>query len=291
MTVWQDSLLSLCYDRPPIVSTRGWAPDAVSSQCELSYTNVMHYLCWIALRIISLNELGDPQPQSNLTLLAELDSTHARAQRHLLKRSSCKNLQQHLEHLALRMHTSFCMSVLCRPALKSRTDSIDPHTFENLRCRAKASLIDAAKAFLDFQALSVVPLRTWSMVHTVLSSTLLLCIWPETREDPECRDLQQRAIEVFSVFSSGNSSAKDTAPSDYTQWLSARHIRALVTLRQSLGNTSASTPGRAASVPTVQNLEPSNVEQQPMDAGVAPETMPMGGFPAFNDFFSGPEYG
>ncbi|KAL3493378.1 hypothetical protein BJX62DRAFT_235450 [Aspergillus germanicus] len=287
MTVWQDSLLSLCYDRPPIVSTRGWAPDAVSSQSELSYMNVMHYLCWIALRIISLNELGDPQPQSNLTLLAELDSTYARAQPHLLDRSSCRNLQQHLEHLALRMHTSFCVSVLCRPALKSRSGSIDPHTFETLRYRAKASLIDAAKAFLDFQALSVVPLRTWSMVHTVLSSTLLLCIWPETREDPECRDLQQRAIEVFS---GGSSSGKDTANSEYSQWLSTRHIRALVTLRQSLRKSNPSAPAGVAEQ-TLQNAAPANPGQQPMDPGVVPETMPMGDFPAYNDFFSGLGYG
>ncbi|KAJ0414157.1 phenylacrylic acid decarboxylase [Aspergillus carlsbadensis] len=292
MTVWQDSLLSLCYDRPPIVSTQGWAPDAVSvsSQSALSYTNVMHYLCWIALRIISLNEVGDPQPQGNLALLAELDSTYARAQPHLLERSSCGNLQQHLEHLALRMHTSFCVSVLCRPALKSRSSSMDPRTFETLRLRAKASLIDASKAFLDFQALSVVPLRTWSMVHTVLSSTLLLCIWPETREDPECRDLQQRAIEVFSGGSS--SGGKETAPSDYSQWLSARHIRALVTLRQSLGKSGPSAPV-TASEPPVHNPEPAtaSIGQQPTDSGIAAEAMPMGDFPAYNDFFSGLGYG
>ncbi|KAI9376169.1 phenylacrylic acid decarboxylase [Aspergillus egyptiacus] len=285
MTVWQDSLLSLCYDRPPIVLTRGWAPD--SGESELSYTNVMHFLCWIALRIISVSELGDPQRQSNVALLAELDGTYARAQPHLLERSSCRNLQQHLEHLALRMHTSFCVSVLCRPALKSRPSSIEPHTFETLRYRAKASLIDAAEAFLDFQALSVVPLRTWSMVHTVLSSTLLLCIWPETREDPECTNLQQRVIEVFSGRSS---SGKDTETSDYSQWLSARHIRALVTLRQSLGKRTVRAPSSAAE-DAAQDSGPSNIAQQPLDPGAAAEAMPMGDFPAYNDIFSGLGYG
>jgi signal transduction histidine kinase len=110
---------------------------------------------------------------------------------------------------------------------------VHPHS-ELLRSRAKASLIDASKAFLEFQALSVVPLRSWSMVHTVLSSTLLLCIWEETRNDAECRNLQQRVIDVFS---SSDARISDEGTSLYesdSQWLSARHIRALVTLRSAL---------------------------------------------------------
>ena len=95
--------------------------------------------------------------------------------------------------------------------------------------------MDAAKTFLDFQTLSIVPLRTWSMIHTVLSSTLLLCVWEETRSDPECRDLQQRVIEMFSAVQpsrQGNASP----PSVGSQWLSERQIRALVTLRNAVRN-------------------------------------------------------
>ncbi|KAI2736008.1 hypothetical protein DTO013E5_9163 [Penicillium roqueforti] len=103
-----------------------------------------------------------------------------------------------------------------------------------LRARAKASLINASKSFLNFQALSIVPLRSWSMVHTVLSSTLLLCIWEETRNDYECRSLQQRVIDVFSSSDSRNSEESGSLIDGDDQWLSARHIRALVTLRNVL---------------------------------------------------------
>lgn len=155
-----------------------------------------------------------------------------RSQHHLRNRESCITFQQNLEHLALRMHTSFCVSVLCRPAMKqSQPQPLDPQA-DILRTRAKAGLIDASTAFLDFQALSVVPLRSWSMVHTVLSSTLLLCIWEETRHDPECRSLQQRVIDVFS--SSDSRTTEGTPSESDGQWLSARHIRALVTLRSAL---------------------------------------------------------
>ncbi|KAL2849874.1 hypothetical protein BJY01DRAFT_210432 [Aspergillus pseudoustus] len=296
MTVWQDSLLSLCYDRPPIVSTRGCPPAAVAGQSELSYTDMMHYLCSMALRIITLNEQEmNTEPHCNLTLLAELDNTYSRAQPHLLQRENCKNLHQHLEHLALRMHTSFCVSMLCRPAMKSRQDSAhDHHTLETLRCRAKVSLIDASRAFLEFQALSVVPLRTWSMVHTVLSSTLLLCIWPETRDDPECKHLQQRVIEVFS--GGGSSSGSDAPTSDYSQWLSARHIRALITLRQSLGTRNVPDVAPRPVVEQDPQLQPQpleNLEPPPMDVGAGAEAaaLPMGDFPVYNDFFSGLGYG
>jgi hypothetical protein len=116
---------------------------------------------------------------------------------------------------------------------KSPPQLVHPQS-ELLRSRAKGSLIDASKAFLEFQALSVVPLRSWSMVHTVLSSTLLLCIWEETRNDPECRSLQQRVIDVFSSSDSKVSEDGTSSSDSDSQWLSARHIRALVMLRGAL---------------------------------------------------------
>jgi hypothetical protein len=64
------------------------------------------------------------------------------------------------------------------------------------------------------------------MVHTALISTLLLCIWEETRSDPECRDLQQKVIEVFATAAPTSVSASQS-----WQWLSEGHSRALVALR------------------------------------------------------------
>ncbi|KAL4804043.1 hypothetical protein BDV18DRAFT_166241 [Aspergillus unguis] len=212
MTVWQDSLLSLCYDRPPIVSTRGWTPHVNPEPSGFSYLMLMHSICWIALNIIQIQELPQPEPSPNLTLLAELDQTYSQAQPHLRQRESCKNLQENLEHLALRMHVSFCVSVLCRPAIRKNPQAGEDPNYITLRARAKESLITASKAFLDFQALSIVPLRTWSMVHTVLSSTLLLCTWHETRDDAECRELQQKASAGLDPLFAGDVS--QMMPSD-----------------------------------------------------------------------------
>lgn len=91
--------------------------------------------------------------------------------------------------------------------------------------------MNAAQAFLQFQVLSVIPLRTWSMVHTVLSSALLLCVWKETRSDNESQNLQQQIVHRFAAAEENdgpNSSLENS------QWLSQRHIRALVSVRNAL---------------------------------------------------------
>ncbi|OOF92882.1 hypothetical protein ASPCADRAFT_152582 [Aspergillus carbonarius ITEM 5010] len=229
--VWQDCLLCLCYDRPRVVSITGWAPDySIFSRSDLSYTEAMYFLCRIALGMITTDGPEIQQSAQQLDILATIDSLYQHTQPHLRDRQECKTLHHNLEHMALKMHVSLAISVLTRPALK-RT-AVRDSSYEILRTRAKLSLVDASRAFLDFQALSVVPLRSWSMVHTVLSSTLLLCIWEETRNDPECRDLQQKVIEVFSA--AGSVGTVENSTSENRQWLSERHIRALITLRNAV---------------------------------------------------------
>ncbi|CEJ61351.1 hypothetical protein PMG11_09886 [Penicillium brasilianum] len=233
--VWQDSLLCLCYDRPPMVSVMEWPlENSFLERQDLSYTEVMHLICRLGLEIMRPNSLGVAEVQRAIDDLQRLDNIGQHGLSYLRAREKCATLQQHLEHLAWKMHTSFCVSVICRPAM--RRSPPQPVLPENdiLRARAKASLVDASKSFLNFQALSIVPLRSWSMVHTVLSSTLLLCIWEETRNDPECRSLQQRVIDVFSSSDSRNSEDSGSFMDEDNQWLSARHIRALVTLRSVL---------------------------------------------------------
>ncbi|OJZ82971.1 hypothetical protein ASPFODRAFT_170347 [Aspergillus luchuensis CBS 106.47] len=249
--VWQDCLLCLCYDRPRVVSMTGWAPDySILSSNELCFTEAMYFLCQIALNMITTDGPEIPENARQLDILATIDSLNQRTQPHLRDRQECKSLQHNLEHLALRMHMSLAISVLTRPALK-RTVMQDA-SYDILRSRAKLSLIDASRAFLDFQALSAVPLRTWSMVHTVLSSTLLLCIWEETRNDPECRDLQQKVIEVFSA--AGSVGTVENTTSENGQWLSERHIRALITLRNAVRTAVEREKGEA-------NVETERAEQ------------------------------
>lgn len=227
--VWQDALLSLCHDRPPVTS-RYISTDIAGD--SLSYTDITDFICRFSLKVIDTAEPEAQDISHSINALGSMDNAYKRAQPHLQARGNCKTFHQHLEHLALKMHISLCVSYICRPAIRGSNISIRASDHDLLRQRAKESLIQASKAFLDFQALSTVPLRSWPIVHTVLSSTLLLCIWEETRNDSECRDLQRRVTEVFAAAepkTKDNTSSASTSES--WQWLSERHARALVTLR------------------------------------------------------------
>ncbi|KAF4215073.1 hypothetical protein CNMCM8980_008754 [Aspergillus fumigatiaffinis] len=286
MTVWQDSLLSLCYDRPSMVSTRGWQLDLTTLESNVSYTDMMRYLCRLGLQINN----SDERDRNDLIYchksLAELDSVFKLVQPHLLSREHCTSLHQHQEHLALRIHVSFCVSVLCRPAIQRPPGTSLHPRIRILRDRAKDSLVEAAKAFLDFETLSIVPLRTWSMVHTVLSSTLLLCLWEETRHDPACRDLQQRVIEVFSRV--GKDGKDGNGQHGDGQWLSTRHIHALVALRNAVRDTPMreehANPERqrgSPGSPPPQRLEDDLSGSGAIEFG---DVQPSGDFPANFDF-------
>ncbi|KAL5362042.1 hypothetical protein BJX96DRAFT_185772 [Aspergillus floccosus] len=186
-------------------------------------------ILWLGIEVTTADR-DTQETEFYLNMLNHLDDVYQRALPHLTSRDNCKSMHDHLEHLALKMHFSLVVAVLTRPALKQPQIQDSPYGI--LRERAKTSIIDASRAFLDFQALSVVPLRTWSMVHTALTSTLLLSTWEETRNDPESRDLQQRVIEVFSAVGSVGQPGH-SAPEN-GQWLSERHIRALITLRNTV---------------------------------------------------------
>ncbi|RAQ75233.1 hypothetical protein COH21_002255 [Aspergillus flavus] len=150
--VWQDSMLSLCYDRPPIVFVR--------SSASLSFTDVLHYLCRLGIEVTTADR--DTQETTfYLNILNHLEYVDQRSLPHLTSLQNCKSMHDNLERLELKMHFYLVVAVLTRPALKQ--SQIQDQLYGILRERAKASIIDTSRAFLDFQALSVVLLRTWSM--------------------------------------------------------------------------------------------------------------------------------
>ncbi|RMZ41275.1 hypothetical protein CA14_001335 [Aspergillus flavus] len=145
-------MLSLCYDRPPIVFVR--------SSASLSFTDVIHYLCRLGIEVTTADR--DTQETTfYLNILNHLEYVDQRSLPHLTSLQNCKSMHDNLERLELKMHFYLVVAVLTRPALKQ--SQIQDQLYGILRERAKASIIDASRAFLDFQALSVVPLRTWSM--------------------------------------------------------------------------------------------------------------------------------
>ncbi|KAK2036161.1 hypothetical protein LZ31DRAFT_571538 [Colletotrichum somersetense] len=232
--VWQDTLLSMCHARRPLAIPNEPAQvDLDSEGSELTYHGFMRAICGIAITVLN-NDCRDIDVVTSL--LEQLDTLHQKTKPHLQDHDQCGSSLEYFEHLALKLQKSFLVTFLCRPEIRNgnRSSNHSPIALSQkqlrLRKRAEDNLIEATKTFLEFRAVSTVPLRTWSMVHAALSSVLLLCIWDETRVKPECRYLREKAIEAFS---SPELNVGDELPSanGVSPWLSPRHIRALVTLK------------------------------------------------------------
>jgi hypothetical protein len=108
----------------------------------------------------------------------------------------------------------------------------------SLIVRAKKGLQNVLERFLEFEALSVVPLRSWSMIHSALTSMLLLSIWEETRDDAKSQELQKSVLNVLLKASQRDASIDANRE---PHWLSTRHVQALMTLLETIRNTQCPT--------------------------------------------------
>ncbi|KAK7591976.1 hypothetical protein V3481_006612 [Fusarium oxysporum f. sp. vasinfectum] len=248
--VVHECFLSLCYDRPFMLSpSSSWTLQHASRNGNLSYNNAVQLMVRIMVNLTAEQHTSLPR---STELLAELDNTYHVTEAHLRGRQQCHSLEQHLEHLSIQLYYHFCVSFICRPAFQ-RLEQVagGPH-YMVLLSRVKSSLMNTSKAFLEFLALSVVPLRSWSLVHIALSATLLLNVWEETRNDPECRKLQQQVIDAFQQSECASNVTGPRSSSSNMQWLSDSHIRALIALTDSVrtgsipskDTTSTTTPPR-----------------------------------------------
>lgn len=219
----------------------------------------MQRLCQLSLDILNRDE---DRYTDAFNSLVEVDNLQLQLQPHLKNITSSKNMQQRLEHLAFRIHASFMTSFICRPAIKHPSQVTDSDQDRSLRNRAKSSLIEASKAFLDFQKLSIVPMRTWSMIHAVLTSTVLLGIWEDTRNDTECRDLQKKVMDIFLALDNPSLASDNGAAEEGGGWLSGPHIRALMTLKNSLNGKEAQFP---VNFELQQPIEETNPQENQFD--------------------------
>ncbi|KAK5991489.1 hypothetical protein PT974_09772 [Cladobotryum mycophilum] len=229
----QDCLLSLCHGRPPIVSKRYWTNPFGQPKPDLSLSEMMRGIVSVTLDILAAD--SQPDCDASVELIAKLDEYQSRAAPHLQSRQNCTILQHHNEHLALRIHMGFFTSLLCRPVLARGCNPIDHPSAMILIARARDSLMSTARAFVDLQNISILPMRTWSMIHAALSATILLSMWEVTRNDPESRAVQQRVVEAFSRAAQEDDETGVTdASSNNSHWLSVSHARALVALQSAL---------------------------------------------------------
>ncbi|KIV99253.1 uncharacterized protein PV09_09024 [Verruconis gallopava] len=199
--VWQDSLLSITFDRTSpttIVAHQSYAEPTR----ELSYLDCMRRLCKIGLDIVQ--ERSVPRHASHrLQRLVELRDQIQRdwkhAKQHLLDIAKCRSERDMLEYWNLYLHRSFILSELCRPSIQSKRRSREsPELLMKFREMCIENLANTVDAFLGLHNITRFAMQSWAAVHRALSSALLLGILGEALKNARVQSLLTRLSTLMS---------------------------------------------------------------------------------------------
>ncbi|KAK0667908.1 fungal-specific transcription factor domain-containing protein [Cercophora samala] len=246
--LWHDTLTSLSFDRSPITNIP-CCPIPMSQTAETegwAYLEAMYHLCKI------ISQRLNPDAASNATYSQILDNCKAvehirdKCLNQLRNKDACKSALDRLQHFAIRLHTSFILSVCCRPALmRSESTRLDAPQKKFLADRCKLNLTETVRMFLAMHQLSVIPTRSWAFTYHGLSSAVLLGILTDSKGDPEVRQLQGDLISALSA----TAAKEQTSPqphiqrSDHDIELSGPLSRALMALKNIYDHGSVIGPG------------------------------------------------
>ncbi|KAK4143200.1 fungal-specific transcription factor domain-containing protein [Dichotomopilus funicola] len=200
--LWHDTLTSLSFDRSPMTNipccplpmsptaeTEGWA-----------YLEAMFHLNQIISERLNPDAIASATYAEILDNCAAVENIRDKLKVRLRSKEMCKSAVDRLQHFAIRLHTSFIISVCCRPALLRRDSNLlDAEQKKFLADRCKANLTETVRMFLAMHQLSVIPTRSWAFTYHGLSSAVLLGILGETKADPEVRQLQGDLISALSA--------------------------------------------------------------------------------------------
>lgn len=229
---WQDSHFAVSYDRP--TSSVLCIPDIpygkFSSPGDRSYAESMFAIIRLTQEIIRERLL---HPRSYMTwetirkYTEEITTIVSQGAIHLRERSHCHGMTQHLERLALKLHSSYLTSELCRPALKepppSSADNLTPVqsppggrrrasgpsaqsrastpldsiSRAQLRSQCVQSLEDTVAAYVELHSLSKFAARSWIGIQRSISAAFLLGTLPETSTDTRRLSLLRNLEQVI----------------------------------------------------------------------------------------------
>jgi hypothetical protein len=198
--LWQDSLLSISYDRASSTTTIDHTVPLKPNTAPgtRSYVESMYRLCKVGLDIV--RERQRPQNSQDALIKItehrnELQEIMVDAADYLKDSRRCRSMRDQLEHWALYLHISYITSELCRPAISLSSAGLD--LSKTLRKTCIDSLTNTVEAFLGLQNMTPFATRSWASVHRSLSSALLLGIIGEHNRNERARSLLSNLIQVL----------------------------------------------------------------------------------------------
>ncbi|KAI1272032.1 fungal-specific transcription factor domain-containing protein [Xylaria sp. FL0933] len=198
---WHDTLTSLSFDRPNMTNIP-CCPIPLSPSAAvdgLSYLEMMYHLCELISKGLNPDAIADYTYQSIIDNCEAVESLRNMVYPQLRSKEACKSVLDKLQHYATRLHTSFVVSVCCRPALRRDCTRLSTTEQKTLSEKCKTNLTETVRMFLAMHQLSPIPTRSWAFTYHGLSSAVLLGILNETKQDREIRQLHGDLIAALSA--------------------------------------------------------------------------------------------
>lgn len=198
MLVWQDSFLSLTYDRPPSTINSNLPIPFTPNAEGLPFQDSIFSICKIILERTRLEMSSDSEfpPSSALDSKKKLEGLWGTVSPFLRERSRCTSLQQNLERLALGVHLGYTICRFTWIYVESAKQYSLP--FGDIEdCARHAMLV--IENFLGLHRFSAGVCRSWAFVHNTVSCAMTLKsldgMLPE--RNPRLEILLQRLIAVL----------------------------------------------------------------------------------------------
>lgn len=164
------------------------------------YLEGMYHLCQFIGNRLSPEQTANITYEKILENCKVVEDIREKMIPQLRSKEACRSAIDRLHYYAIRLHTSFVVSVCCRPALRRGESALlDADQKKILGDKCKINLTETVRMFLAMHQLSVIPTRSWAFTYHGLSSAVLLGILGETKADLEVRGLQGDLIDALSA--------------------------------------------------------------------------------------------
>lgn len=198
---WQESHFSISYDRPSTLALNGpsIAYGPASSPGNRSYYETMCRMISLTFEVVRSRMMYPSSHMTYHTIQNYKDNVERivlDGKPHVRDVRQCHIRTHHLERLALKLHSSYITSELCRPALKPPHDANEQETLE-LRKSCRSALEACLEAYLELQERCHNAARSWIGIQRAFSSAFLLAVLEESKADQKVWDLLQQLENVL----------------------------------------------------------------------------------------------
>ncbi|KAL6234170.1 hypothetical protein BDW75DRAFT_241369 [Aspergillus navahoensis] len=222
---FQNSHFSLAYDRPSItmISQPDIPYHRKSMPGHRSYFETLSRILGVVLetlRILMMTKQSYLQPKDIGMYVQRIRNILGEAAAHLRDRGRCTKLADSIEWAELRLHSSYYISLLCRPSLDPDA-SMSAEDRKNIRHDCLTNLLGTIEAFIDLHTISPYASRTWISVQRTIASAFLLIANTNDQVLPQTRYLLRRLEGVLEDHVYFDGTVNSTTRTDTAKHLSS----------------------------------------------------------------------